>query len=379
VLTFVVRFDRPERQTTGDTYFYSLQALRFAGVPDVAAQRQAKQLICSDVHHGVHLDGTLAPSCHEYEVITAPRYVAIFTSRPLWPLLLSPAVALVGLDRAIIWMSMLGAALAALAVFFALRGLGSSVIAAGAAGVAFALLPTGYWADKLLPEGAVLAVLVAGIFGAARVVRGHWRGLLLLVPSLAALYAFKPANGAALAVGLLVAGVLLVPLRKGRAAALGVAGVGLAGVLGWLVVSYLLRLPSLDETVQDLATRHFAEPDVPDPLAALERLNRQLWLDQVGRWLGVPWPYLIVLLAAVITVWGLRRAGLVWAVVSLAGTLIVLAHPMISQYDRLVSSVWLTVVAAVAVVVDRLPGVARLSPGRSEPPARPVQDPVPAG
>jgi hypothetical protein len=380
VLTFVVRFDRPERQTSGDTYFYSLGALRFAGVPQPVAERDAKRLLCSDVRLGVHLDGTLSPSCSRYDAITAPRYVAIFTSRPLWPLILAPAVAAFGLPRGLIWVSMLGAVLAALAVFLALRGLGSSVFAAGAAGVAFSLLPTGYWSDKLLPEGAVLAVLVAAIFGAGRIVQGHWRGLWVLVPALVALYAIKPANGAALAAGLLVAGVLLIPLRRGRGRALAVTGVGVAGIAGWFAVSSLLHLPSFDDTVQDLATHHFSRPDVPRPLKLLQDMNDQLWLDQLGRSLGVPWPFLIVLPAAVITVLGLRRAGVVWAVVSLAGISIVVAHPMLSQYDRLVSSVWLAVAAAIAVAVDAVARLTGLFPRRSPAaPRQPAPDPVPAG
>jgi hypothetical protein len=364
-LAFVVRFDRPERHTSGDTYFYALEAERYAGVPAGQATNDAKRLLCSDIRLGLHLDGTRAPSCVEYVAITAPRYVEIFTSRPLWPLLLAPVVALVGLTRAIIWVSLLGALLGALAVFLALRRLGNSIPAAGAAGVAFSLLPTGYWSDQLLPEGAVLVVLVVAIYGASQAVRSRWWGLAMLVPALVGLYALKPANGAALAGGLVVAGVLLLPLpgRKGRLHALSVAGVGVVGLAGWIAISNWLGLPSLNDTVQDLATRHFTKPDVPDPAHVLKTMNLRLWQVDVGRWLGLPWPLTIALVAAVVTVLGLRRAGMVWAAVSLGGISIVVVHPMLSQYDRLVVSVWLVVIAAVAVVVD-LP--ARL-PERSRP------------
>ena len=364
LVTFVVRFDQPERRTTGDTYFYAVQAEGFAGASTSTAEQSAKHLLCADVRNGLQLDGRITRSCLSYPVISDPRYVAIFTSRPLWPLLLAPGVRLLGLPRAVILGSLLGALLAALAVFLVLRGLGTSVLAAGAAGVTFSLLPTGYWADKLLPEGAVLAVLLAGIYGASRVVRGQLWGLAWLVPALVALYAFKPANGAALAAGLVVAGVVLLPFGKGRVPALVLVGVGGAGIAGWFVVSWLLHLPSFDETVQDLATVHFSRPDVPRPLGALRRMNVELWEREVGRWLGLPWPFAIVLPAAVITVLGLRRAGIVWAAGSLAGVSIVVAHPMITQYDRLASSVWLVVVAAVAVVVDEVPRLLRSNSGR---------------
>jgi hypothetical protein len=377
-LTFVVRFDRPDRRTSGDTYFYVLQAERFAGYPAPEAERSAKRLVCADIHNGLKLDGRITSSCDSLGVIRSPRYAAIFTSRPLWPLLLAPAVRVLGLLRAAIGLALLGALLAALAVFIVLRALGCSPPAAGSAGVAFSLLPTGYWADKLLPEGAVLAALVAAMFGGARVVQGRLRGLLVLVPALVALYAFKPANGAALSIGLLVAGGLLLPLVKGRARALVLAGTGLAGVVGWFAASSLLRLPSFEDTVQDLATEHFSRPDVSDPLTFLAHENRELWLELLGRWLGVPWPFLIVLPAAVIAVLGLRRAGVVWVAVSITGVSIVVAHPMISQYDRLVSSIWLAVVAAVAVIVDAAARLPRVPSRRSSrPPVRQAGDTVP--
>jgi hypothetical protein len=353
VLSFVARFERPVRHGTGDTYFYAREAAEFAGASPAVADQEARRLVCTDVRGRVRLDGTLASPCVSYPVLRNPRYVVIFTSRPGWPLLLAAGVGALGLTRAVIYGSLLGAVLAALAVHLALRGLGSSLAASSAAGVAFSLLPTGVEADTLLPEGTVLAVLVAGVYGAGRLVRGSWWGLAWLVPAAAVLYALKPANGAAFALALVAAGgVLLVPRRTGRLPALVLTGVGAASGAGWLVVSDLLGLPSLTETVQDMATRHFARPDVPDPGLVLKEGNRLLWTTQVERWLGLPRPFALVLPAAVFVVLVLRRAGVVWVAASLAGVAIVVVHPLISQYDRLIVSVWLAVVAAVAVLLD---------------------------
>ncbi len=360
---FVVRFEQPARRASGDTYFYVTQAQEFAGVPAAAADMASKQLMCQDGRNRLPLLGGTDSSCTRYGVITRPRYTAIFASRPLWPLLLAGPVSLLGVARGVIVVSLLGAMLAALAVFLVLRALGSSAVASGAAAVAFSLLPTGFWSDKLLPEGAVLATLVVAVYLGARLVQGRGRPVPLvacLVAITVALYALKPANGMALAVALMAAAVVLLALRRGprgRRQALVLGAVGVAGIAGWLVVSRLLGLPSFEETAQDLATVHFSRPDTPRPYAFLLHRNRSLWLHQLPGFLGVPWPYPIVLPCAAVVVYALRRSGVVVAAVALAGTVIVLAHPMLSQYDRLVCSVWLVVVAALAVAVDRLPGV----------------------
>jgi hypothetical protein len=353
---FVVRFEQPERRASGDTYYYVSQAEEFAGVPTSTATDAAKRLMCRDYRNLLNITGGSDPSCSEYPVITTPRYTAIFASRPLWPLLLSAPVSLLGVVRGVIVVSLLGAMLAALAVYLVLRALGSSPEASGAAGVVFTLLPTGYWSDKLLPEGAVLATLVVAVYAGARLVQGRGH-LVPLVACLVALYAFKPANGMALAVALLAAAAVLLALRRGRRQALALGAVGIAGIAGWLAVSKLLGLPSFEETLQDLATVHFSRPDTPRPYGVLWDLNRSLWLRHIPGFLGVPWPYPIVLPCAAVVLYALRRAGLVVAAVALAGTLIVLAHPLLTQYDRLVSSVWLVVVATVAVVLDGLPGL----------------------
>jgi hypothetical protein len=52
--------------------------------------------------------------------------------------------------------------------------------------------------------------------------------------------------------------------------------------------------------------------------AVLDDWSGRLWTEQVGRWMFVPWPLLIVLPAAVITLVALRRAGLMITLGSLA-------------------------------------------------------------
>jgi hypothetical protein len=281
------------------------------------------------------------------------RYLRIFTSRPGWPLLLSPFVGLLGPWRGAVVATLLIALLAAALVHVALRQV-TGPLAAAAGAVAFSLLGTGTWAAWLLPEGAVFALTALALLGASIWLRGSRKGPLVVVVALALLYACKPANGAAVSGALLAAGLVLAVLPGGRRRAVVLAGTGAAGIGGWTLVSRLAGLPSLEDTLQDLATRHYLLPDVPDPYLRLRNMNEQLWTVQLGRWLEIPQPLPLIVVACLVAVVTLRRAGVLWAVVALSAVGIVALHPLVSQYDRLLAPAWLGVCAAVAGVVDRL-------------------------
>src|SRR5206468_1330229 len=107
--------------------------------------------------------------------------------------------------------TLLLAILAAVLVHAALR-LVTGPVAAAAGAVTFSLLGTGTWAAWLLPEGAVFAWIPLALLGATMWLRGSWHGLPVVAVALVVLYACKPANGAAMSVALLGAGLVLTVL-----------------------------------------------------------------------------------------------------------------------------------------------------------------------
>jgi hypothetical protein len=125
----------------------------------------------------------------------------------------------------------------------------------------------------------------------------------------------------------------------------------LAVLAAWWAFSTLAGLPSLAETAQDLATRHYKDPDVPDALGQLQRRAVGMWLNlpQVA---GVAWPLAVALPACLVCVVRLRWAGVFWAAAAASGTLVATAHPLIGQYDRLVAPIWIVVAGGLAVLVD---------------------------
>jgi hypothetical protein len=359
-LAFAVHFGSSPRRATGDTYYYLSQSLEFAGVSSEEARAQAGEVVCAEVHR-LHVRNPTTADCTRYVVNPPRRYLDIFTSRPGWPLLVAPLVGLLGAWTGAVVATFLVALIAAALVHAALRQV-TGPVAAAAGAIAFSLLGTGTWAAWLLPEGAVLACTALALLGATVWLRGSARGAPLVVVALVLAYACKPANGAALSTSLLVAGLVLAALPRRRVRPALLAGVGAAGLAGWALVSRVAGLPSLGDTLQDLATRHHALPDVPDPYARLRDINAQLWGGQLDRWLGIPQPLPLLLAACLVAVVTLGRTGVLWAVVALSAVGIVALHPLVSQYDRLIAPAWLAVCAAVAGVAGLL--------GRALPAAR---------
>src|SRR3712207_3653040 len=94
-LLLMARADGPERVTTGDSYWYMRQAQIFAGLDPATAAGRAATEMCGDINRASLAAGG-QPPCRAYEVLTEPRCVAIFASRPGFPLLAAPFVAAFG-------------------------------------------------------------------------------------------------------------------------------------------------------------------------------------------------------------------------------------------------------------------------------------------
>jgi hypothetical protein len=150
-----------------------------------------------------------------------------------------------------------------------------------------------------------------------------------------------------------------------------IGATGLLAVLVWQVLSRVLHLPGLYETIQDFATTHFkARPDVADPIGWLIERNLGFWPDRLALELAQPVTLAAFLFAGTVLVLRMRAVAALWIFTGLTGVMMLLAHPAGTEYDRLMAPIWLPVAGALgyaaALAVSRRP----------EPPARP--DPVDA-
>ncbi|MFF0466558.1 hypothetical protein ACFYPX_03820 [Micromonospora zamorensis] len=346
---FLVRYEDPHRiASSGDSYWYMRQAQMFTGVDERTASARTSKLVCQDINRSA-VDQGQRPTCRSYpQRGVSERYIAIFDSRPGYPLLAAPFVKALGPWRGMMVTTMLLAVAAGLlmylAVWMALGGRLAGLIAT----VLLFLLPTGFWMTRMLAEGAVLVGCLGTLIGVMVLMRGRTAaGLLIAVPALGWTLSAKSANGVALALVLLVAGLIaLVTRGANRRGALVTAALGLATLSVWFTVSHLLALPSLNETIQDFATRHFKRPDIPDPYGWLLQQNLDFWPGQIRAALIAPLTLLTTVTAAAILMLRARHVALLWIGVGLSGLALLIAHPIGGEAERLLLPVWLPIAAS---------------------------------
>jgi hypothetical protein len=379
------RLEDPRRiASSGDSYWFMRQAQIFAGVSPAEASAEASQQLCRDKNRAARDQGR-PPDCVTYDQSgISDRYVQIFSTRPGYPLVASVFVRAFGAWRgmmvATVGLAMLAAVLAYLAVWLATGRRFAGFVAS----VLLLLLPCGFWLTRMLAEGAT----AVGYFGVLIGVTLIWKrrtysGLAIATTALFWLFTARSANGLALVLTLLAASILMLltgfPYRRGALITGGLAAVALAG---WLVLSTVLQLPGLNETIQDFATRHFERPDIPDPYTWLYHKNLQYWPRQWPDILVSPWSIFAFLLTVPILFRKLRQTAWVWVISATNGLVLLVAHPAYGEYDRLMMPLWLTVSCAIgwaatlAVSWRPEPAADATPAGAPEPTSKPAPAPA---
>ncbi|WP_052443213.1 hypothetical protein [Streptacidiphilus neutrinimicus] len=371
-------FALPASSFSNDSYRYDLLAREYAGQPAVAAQRAADADYCAESARA-ELRGRLvlpaaasfpapAPVAAEAAACRArlgatvlppndPRYTRIFSTRPGYPLLAAPAVALLGGPTGLRVTSVLLTGLAGTLVFATLRVVlpAARRLVAAVGQLLCYLCPTGAYGVRPLSEGAALLCLTTGLLAVALCCERRrprlWAGGSLLAAAYLALGLVRYAEVLPLAlVTALGSAVCLALRRRGdRAGARGggavvVGAVSLAALAGLAAATATLRLPSLAVSLDDLFSAHFTRPLAPDAGARLGVLNLRMWWQWAQGTATTPVLPLALLLGAL----GLRRApGPVAAYAAgcaVTGIASVVAHPLTYEADRLMTPIWLPVI-----------------------------------
>jgi hypothetical protein len=355
------RWSAPGPLVEADTWWYARGALIYSGSTQADAEKQASVLICVGRHSAAAASN---PACSSYHPISSPRYARIFTTRPLYPLLAAPLVGpLGGIAAALKAITMACCVAAGAFVYAGVRRSGGGRMAGFVALVALFVLPSGFWMTRLDAEAPMLVGLLGVTWGLLSWRNGRPSGLAWATAGLAWTFGAKSANGVAVAVALLVAAGLAVAFdeRAGRRRNLGVGALGALGLLGWVVASAAFRLPGLGDTVQDLATRHFTTPDIANPWGYLLHNDLGLVRSQTLLVLRLGWPWLLTLAGLGTLIVQLRWRAIPWLAVGATGVLAVVAHPLRSEYQRLVIPLWLPVAAGIALLIGS--GLRRLTRG----------------
>lgn len=375
---------------SNDTYQYARQTLRFLGDSQPVAVHDAASMFCHEIGNAPGLAGELQTDAAQETGTTmdrysacmyvyrdgltpsSPRYIAIFTSRPGYPLLAVPFVAVFGLVAGMWITTMLCAVAASVLVLVLLRVTGCRRTVALAGQALFLAAPTGYWSSRMLTDGPSLAADLLCLLGAwwlteRQIRRGAW----VFVAGSIAGFVFRYSTATMVALALTVAALLCLWLVRGSRHRGLYWLAGLAGGTAVLsqLLSTLLGWPGFGESLQDTFTNHFIRPDVSDPLHLLLRANLSLWRaypDSSSDALLLPAGMLIVALF----LWRRERVFTVLTVaVALTGIASVIAHPIASQDDRLIMPAWLLIVLGLPLLAAR----------RAAQPALPPSEPSPDG
>ncbi|MCW2913917.1 MAG: hypothetical protein JWN52_1985 [Actinomycetia bacterium] len=360
-----------------DSYRYARAAEQFNGKSRADAHHDALDAFCTTRANAARATARLSPvpgapvpagtmtaqQClarwaDAPDITTAdPRYQAIFSSRPGYPLLAAPFIRVLGVSRGMWVLGLLTATGGSLLVVGLLRSAGLPPVPAVCGQLVFLATPLAQWSLQALSEGLVTLCVLGTIWGAVLLTRRQpVAGTPLLAVSLAACAVTRYSMALALAALTAAAAVGvwcgMRELRHRWTALLAVLSAVAAAVTA--VVMSALALPSATTTLQDTFTKHFARPDVLDPWQRLADLDARYWMYWIGAQAHSP----TFLVPTVVAAWVLYRCGreLGWFALAAAvtGGLQVAAHPLVQEADRLGALMWMPTVLGLPLLVVRL-------------------------
>ncbi len=353
------------RDTTwNDSYRYITAIERYLGKSDADAHAVALDYYCTDLARTTATaderdavvrnclvtwiaQGGLAPN--------TPQFNEIFTSRPGYPLLAVPFVAVLGLDHGLTLLAELLTLLAGWGVLVLIRLGGGSASAALSGMVLCFVLPTWYWLQQFLTESPTLVCTIAVLIGAMLVLRGRTR-LGLVASTVAYVCGFVvrystfsvQAGCMALTIGLLAWSSR--SWRDRRAGVLAAYSGGVFVVLTVLPVAF--GWPGFRASLEDTFTNHFLQPTPPNLYGKWLRLNWFYWPQTAKDNAHAPLVPALVILSAVL-LWRYRRGlGAVAGAAALTGLANAAAHPMTNQLDRLYFQVYLLPICGLPILAD---------------------------
>lgn len=341
-----IRMLTAPRLVADDTFWYARAAVRFTGAGEAESTERAAAYMRD--RRG---DDTGYWAWQVTDV--DPRYPAIFAARPLYPLLAAPLLPFIGLDALLLVSAAAGIACSAI-VATAAHHLWHSATVAIAAGILVIGLPSGGSIAFAYADGVMLAAWSVTLVLAGVHLRrgGPWWAAAFGI-GLAATFMAKPANGMLLALTIVVVATALVMFHvqeRRRMVTLGAVAFLVTATL--LAISTLLGFSGIGESFQDLATRHFQDPDVANPVAGLLHRDGDLLAAAPGMVGAAALP----VMASLIGLGGLiqRRSieAATWAATGASSLLLVLLHPMGTEIPRLVAPLWVSVALGYAGLIS---------------------------
>jgi len=370
VMGWLVLWDTTRPRTSWDSLMYHRIALEYIGAPVAEQEATAWTLFEKYASPGdVELVGAgIAEGGSPWDAMDEPsreRWVDVYRSRPLYPLLVAAGYPLFDLRAPLL------VSVASVLLFTVSMALGVGRIVGfgvGLAAVLFSfanpLLAT--WLIFLQPDGLAVALWTACLaLSALFIRRGSWRWLALLGAAAIALSFTRPLGVfLPLVLGICTLAALAARRPEWRRLGLGTGVAAFATVL-FTAYSYLLGLPTVTDALQDLPTRHFLHPEVADPLKwTIEVAAAQVVDPLLPTLAGSPalWGAALIGLVALIAV------GRSWALAPFVAAIPILplaylVHPQLSEAPRTMAPIWISVHLGMAMAfVAVVTGLQRMRP-----------------
>jgi len=378
VVAWLVVWDTTRPRTSWDSLMYHRFALEYAGVPVEEQERVAESIFATyasprdveAVEAGLREGGSVWDAL---EVPARERWVDLYRSRPLYGLLVAAAYPFLGPDA-----PLLVSALAAL-LFTMSLALGAGRVVGFVAGFVAVLLSFANplfarWLIFLQPDGLAIGLWTACLALSGLYVRfGQARWILMLFAAAVALSFTRPL-GVFLPIVLGTCAVVALVARRPawKRLALGTGATAIPTAI-FTAYSYLLGLPTLNDVLQDLPSRHFLRPEVANPLGwTVGVAARQIESPLLPTLVGEPTLWVPLVLGVI----GLVVVGHSWAIAPFVASIAIvpfsyLIHPQLSEAPRTMAPIWVSLHLGIALALVGL--ISRMR-GRT-PSALPVAGP----
>lgn len=321
---------------TGDTFWYARQMAILSGHSDAAANEIGGQLLAE-------VRGDNPAVWAEVAASVDKRYPAIFAARPLYPMAAAAFEPILGTGGLLIISIIAGAACAG-AVATAGRVLSGSDTVGISSGIFTLVLPSGQWFTYLLADGLMLALWAVALVTATQFSRdGRWTSLAAFAFAVLGLWLAKSANGGVMVVVIGGSTLVLGLTTNSTGRFFRLLAVSIVAGAVYLGLASVFGFSGVIESLQDLSTRHFAAPDVANPITDLLARNSYLLASLPSMLATGVVPVLLLgggLLALMVCTRSPDRYA--WLVASACCAGLVIAHPLPSEIPRLVAPAWLS-------------------------------------
>ena len=339
-----------------DTLWYSMYAYQYAGV----AVHESWDLSWQLVHE--YADPQLLATLRRdssgawwsgWDEPARQRWAGLYRMRPVMPLVSAAGFPLLGREAPLL------VSAAAVVIVTVAAGLLLAPLTGWLVAGLFLVLTLGNvylarWLVDLTTDGLGIALWFLALACVARFVVTGDRRWLVATGSSGLVLAFTRQSAVVLPVTLAICTLVALIARSSTWQRFAVvAAVTILPLLAFAAYAAVAGLPSIADQLQDIPTLHFSRPDVPNPIGFLLQRDAGIGARLVRSLPGQPliWGSLLVAAGGFVIArhwWSLPFAVAI-------GTLLLLlaAHPVLTEADRTLAPIWLSLNLGIALFAAR--------------------------